>query len=488
LLHEWGRVTFLQGKGQSFSMNIYRVILALSVAYTVFFFLSSQPVWAGPYADSAHGQNVTRAVTAAAGYAVGNCAHCHEQHASFEGTSHTPGSYLKYVDLSGDAFCNSCHDGSETVKDIATNWNAGTYGHGPLAGSMGCAECHDPHTSLSVHSPAVDGNNALTVGSVIGTSGVEPTWPAVSDPTPGTSVSEAALAPLSFTTKDPIEKEYQLCFLCHSNPSVNGDNPKTLAEMTNVDGLDLTLVAAQFNPNQYSHHPVTGTGNWRNPNVNAGLLSPWNAVANDNARMYCTDCHGDSGAAGAHSSNAKYMLKATGHPDNPAAPDCYDNLCFICHSTDYDGGGGGISSPWSHGSNGAHQYEGESNGDNRLGCGACHGGPAGYAGGEVGDCFSAENGGKRGAIHGETFYWQLVQYDNIGTNKNPICGTTPIVGPTAQNPADHFLVGGYNVGMYLDDYHGGNDGDGTCYSAMGAGPDGSNTTDGCASMGNGQGW
>jgi len=451
--------------------NARQLILSFGLALLLLGVLS-RPAMAGAYADSAHGTKVTRTVTAAAGYPVGSCAHCHEQHASVDGAEHTPNNNLMFTDLTGDAFCNSCHNGSETVKDIATNWNNGDFGHGVRGAGMVCADCHDPHFSNPVHSAAAHQNwvqppGGGTYGSIVGTVGVEPSWPVVGDPAPDSAIPESVLAPTSFTLKDPIEYEYQLCFKCHSDPNVNPYNPMSESDMTNGTG-DLTLVAAQFNPNQYSHHPVTGTGNWRNPNALVGLKEPW--ASNPNARMYCTDCHGDpvSGAAGSHASNAKYMLKASGSPLNPSAPDCYDNLCLICHNDQYNGGGKALSSPWSHGSNAAHQYEGEGNGENRLGCTACHGGPAGFA--DFWACGGQDNGGKMGAIHGEKFKWQGIYPE---ARRGGGCDTTANV---THSNAEKFLVGGYLNGIVLDGSGG------TCWGTM-------TGTDGCSSMGAaGKGW
>ncbi|HDL98909.1 MAG TPA: hypothetical protein ENH16_04925, partial [Desulfobacteraceae bacterium] len=53
-------------------------------------------VMAGPYLNSVHGNNtigVNRSTMAAAGYARGNCAHCHEQHASVNGSTPAGGPY-----------------------------------------------------------------------------------------------------------------------------------------------------------------------------------------------------------------------------------------------------------------------------------------------------------------------------------------------------------------------------------------------------------
>jgi len=54
------------------------------------FFFSCSLVYAGPYLDSAHGNSsygVKRSITKLSDYARGNCAHCHEMHASIGGLS-----------------------------------------------------------------------------------------------------------------------------------------------------------------------------------------------------------------------------------------------------------------------------------------------------------------------------------------------------------------------------------------------------------------
>ena len=81
----------------------------------------------GPYLDSAHG-NTTYGVLRTSlssppnNYGRGNCAHCHEQHASIGGTEPDPNSpagpdfYLLFQDLwtspiQSNVFCYGCHTG-----------------------------------------------------------------------------------------------------------------------------------------------------------------------------------------------------------------------------------------------------------------------------------------------------------------------------------------------------------------------------------------
>lgn len=76
----------------------------------------------GPYTISAHGQSygVNRSSLSTFGYVTGNCAHCHEQHASIGGAEPAPNSpagpdnYLLFMDLwvapiQTNLFCYGCH-------------------------------------------------------------------------------------------------------------------------------------------------------------------------------------------------------------------------------------------------------------------------------------------------------------------------------------------------------------------------------------------
>lgn len=82
----------------------------------------------GPYLDSAHGNStdgVNRPRTAGFGYAVGNCAHCHEQHASINGQVITPYGYeLFYDHWEGmcDLFCYRCHSNLSGVEQQVNNY------------------------------------------------------------------------------------------------------------------------------------------------------------------------------------------------------------------------------------------------------------------------------------------------------------------------------------------------------------------------------
>jgi cytochrome c553 len=125
---------------------IYGTIVGLICLAPVF-------VSAGPYRDSAHGNadygvNRTNLDGRYAEYATGNCAHCHEMHASLEGTdplpSGGPSAYALFAPgfnddrtqgpyLEADNFCFSCH--SETTGQMVRNQDYSTTFGGGIAGT-----------------------------------------------------------------------------------------------------------------------------------------------------------------------------------------------------------------------------------------------------------------------------------------------------------------------------------------------------------------
>ena len=187
--------------------NMKRIFLGL----ISLMFLGSSLAYAGTYLDSAHG-NSTYGVdrTSTTQYAIGNCAHCHEQHASIDGTQPNPADATPVPDdyLLFDAnhtsqtvnFCFDCHRGtiggyqtgglvnrsysyraggwtSDTLDDIL---QAFTYGPptnttssshrlddistfingkwGYTANSNPCIACHNPHVAQG--DPANSANSA----------------------------------------------------------------------------------------------------------------------------------------------------------------------------------------------------------------------------------------------------------------------------------------------------------------------------------------
>jgi len=188
-------------------------IVPLTSLLVVSVLLYSSPVNGGPYLDSAHGNTsygVNRSRTDAFGYTQGNCAHCHEQHASIEGQElASPAPYhfgLFYDDLAAyQTFCTTCHYQSSTYQQVTNYPYAKTFGGSPntwygdiytqfsssdslpavcgsrhhlgkiqdgLEGSVGqawgfnddpnpCVACHNPHADQQNHPVAIDGEGKL---------------------------------------------------------------------------------------------------------------------------------------------------------------------------------------------------------------------------------------------------------------------------------------------------------------------------------------
>jgi len=121
-------------KGRIIFSVIFFVLSTMLLALCCILYPDS--VSSGPYLNSAHGDSnygVNRSATATFGYAKGNCAHCHEQHASIGGSEPAPagGSPSRYAIFADnfisqtDDFCFYCHRGIGSVQVLfsRTNYN-----------------------------------------------------------------------------------------------------------------------------------------------------------------------------------------------------------------------------------------------------------------------------------------------------------------------------------------------------------------------------
>ncbi len=192
-----------------------------------------------------------------------------------------------------------------------------------------CVDCHNPHKA-GVGNHVTENGGADTRDSVnagwypvnptnavspalFGVTGVEPTW------------TGAGTQPTSYTVLENATKEYQICIKCHSYWAL-GPASKWVSQYTKTmpDNTlyPLTDVAAEFNPNNASGHPVVVSANNRPGSYEPKALprqamrEPWKSVVG-NATMYCSDCHGAVNEAGGdprgpHGSNVKFMLKGPG--------------------------------------------------------------------------------------------------------------------------------------------------------------------------------
>ena len=202
-----------------------------------------------------------------------------------------------------------------------------------------CEDCHEPHKSTR------DAAAGTTLPPMIQpemylASGVDPTW-------------TGAGAPSGFTWQTQAQREYQVCFKCHSsfttlptyqpngwgwtgaawNYVANGLPKLTTTNTSQV--LDSRDMAQELNPNNTSFHPVIAKG--RNTAIPAAaFVNGWSV----NSMVYCADCHTNANQPangyGPHGSPRLHLLDGT---MNYTTVDSTNNrnfqgngeLCFKCH-------------------------------------------------------------------------------------------------------------------------------------------------------------
>ncbi|WP_334109483.1 cytochrome c3 family protein [Thermodesulfitimonas autotrophica] len=260
-----------------------------------------------------------------------------------------------------------------------------------------CADCHDVHQATSGTTAAPAAQSAIR-----GVYGVTPAW--------GTTAWTTA----SYTYKNPIDYEYELCFKCHSPFSYGTTPPNPTPSSTTqvTGGFAQTDLTKEFNPNNPSYHAVvsgsqipTFTDSQGATHYYGKFVAPWTATS----RLYCADCHTTSLAAGKgpHGSGYGFILPKPWNPITSGgyygtgsyyAGDTSGHLCFSCHdyafySNDVAGGGGGsdtVRSAFSYptltqSKKGVTVYAGSAESYNyhsvhhNLGCASCHAAiPHGY--------------------------------------------------------------------------------------------------------------
>ena len=138
---------------------------AFLVTIPSFIFLAQAQ--AGSYQDSAHGSTsigVMRTDVALAGYSKGNCAHCHEQHASIEGSEPSPtggtaSSFAVFADnfdtsatanpyAQSDNFCFFCHTNVSSLQSggIDNKDYAATFAGYTTNSPLGIFEAFNQHS------------------------------------------------------------------------------------------------------------------------------------------------------------------------------------------------------------------------------------------------------------------------------------------------------------------------------------------------------
>lgn len=209
----------------------------------------------------------------------GNCSSCHNGNVA---AKNIMGEFTK-PSIHPIADHADYHDAAEDLKDLS-----GAKRH------VECADCHNPHASKLSSATAPNASGALA-----GVAGIN---------------SGGAVV-------DPITKEYELCYRCHSDSGNRG--PARVPRVT-VE----TDTQKEFAPGNQSYHPVEVARN--NPDV-PSLKSPWLTTS----VMYCTDCHGNNtanGPKGPHGSIYVPILKLnlTTTDFGTESASAYA-LCYDCH-------------------------------------------------------------------------------------------------------------------------------------------------------------
>ncbi len=168
-----------------------------------------------------------------------------------------------------------------------------------------CEDCHNPHQSKSgLHSVKTN----LISNVLTGVSGLTP------------DASSIWTQPTTFTAANPVTKENQICFKCHSYNGL-GVAANGVSGIIGPSGTYITDQAMEFNSANKSAHPVQFSTNAQTgatapkPLASRQLSTAWNSVGTQT--MYCSDCHGNDQEVsttvpeGPHGSNNMHMLRGT---------------------------------------------------------------------------------------------------------------------------------------------------------------------------------
>ncbi len=223
-------------------------------------------------------------------------------------------------------------DGTRIGKHEATEGQTkGWLGTGNPNWHVECADCHNPHTAKDTNHSAP--TSAVTSSSPLyGAGGVEvttyPSW------TSGGG-NYTYIEPIGVvgTSSTGVDKEYKICFKCHSNFAWDtGTAPNSAA------GYAMTDQAMEFGGYSTSYHPVVNS----NPS-NQGQMKTGGDWSTGSDLMYCSDCHTKEGGAqpwGPHgstngSTNGSYYILKLPFDDEysvtPSATQSTGDLCFDCH-------------------------------------------------------------------------------------------------------------------------------------------------------------
>jgi len=248
---------------------------------------------AGAYLNSAHGNStygVKRTATSAKGYARGNCAHCHGQHAPIEGSDSAQASgtlsgkllfYDNYITQT-DGFCFKCHTDSGSVQatggvvNRSYSYRAGRWTSDPL-NNVKSAFSYTTSTSY----PSASSHNLADIKMFVSNSS-RSDWKYRSDSNP--------------------------CSACHNPHSAQGDpanagigaSPKTgaggwmLSLPSQHGSLPMNLWGDSIDEKMFNY-----TGSYQAPYRFGGISNGYEPDGSMTANgsnltdfnTFCTDCH-----------------------------------------------------------------------------------------------------------------------------------------------------------------------------------------------------
>ena len=214
----------------------------------------------------------------------------------------------------------------------------------PLNRHNECTDCHNPHkATASATRDATQNTDGWGVsGRLTGVSGASVVNSQVAD-----------TAPTSYKfldgVTDPVTREYQICFKCHSGFTTLTDNAEVKANPSKY-ALDK---AVEFNPANTSFHPVEAAGKNTTPAMRASLAGAstyklWDFQVTSTIR--CLNCHASSaiaeiplpqpGSALAPHTSSNRGILIRNYQDrvlkpNSGADAAYSAkdfaLCYVCH-------------------------------------------------------------------------------------------------------------------------------------------------------------
>ena len=351
------------------------VLLMLAGVLGLVFTYSDVIAWyPAKYTESAH-VGVNRSTISSIGYAAGNCAHCHEQHASIEGTSHTPYDFALFAPNNQDSqtanFCFQCHKGvgsvqvggitnytfsknfgggtatfttiydafnpttgtipsSHNLKDIQ-DWITGKVGF--TSNSNPCVVCHNPHTAQDNHPVTLSGKGGVktAIRRVTHYENLNTNlWGDEDNATSGYAermkdltnnyqapyyVGKTTYEPANNATADGsnLPNFAQFCYDCHQYSTISSTEHGTLQPVNWTNSGVNRSVHGLF---------ANDTGGW------GSTKAPYTADDTTNYCLSCTDCHEPHG-----STNEWLLRTCVNGKDNISitASGWWMEFCTACH-------------------------------------------------------------------------------------------------------------------------------------------------------------